>query len=159
MDNKSLPQLPELTDFIFILDSRFDDYVIHMIEMPSFVEAEGFCQSLSFFGTDDDARDHVCFDSLENLAGVKAVALVGGSLSCDENIEVRRSAESKGANCMSFCNAEAGSRTHREFLAAGRSLQRGSIRQDKKAIQKRKKELQRRKKARQRKNAPWWRFW
>jgi hypothetical protein len=159
LDNKSLPQFPELTDFMFILDSRFDDYVVHMIEMPSLVEAEDFCQSLSFFGTSDDAGNQVCFDSIENLAGVKAVALVGGPLSCKENIEVRRSAESKGANCMSFCNADAGSRTYREFLAAGRSLQRGPIKQDKKAIQKRKKELQKRKKARERKNVPWWRFW
>ena len=151
---------------MFILNNRFDEYVIHMIEMPSFVEAGNFCQSLSFFETDDDARDDVCFEWIDDLGGVEAVALVGGSLSREENIEVRRAAEFNGAKCVSVCNAEDGSRTQREFLAAGSVLQRGSIQEDKKAIQerkrairKRKKELERRKKARQRKEAPWWRFW
>ncbi len=151
---------------MFILNNRFDEYVIHIVEMPSFVEAGNFCQSLSFCETDDEAHDHVCFEWMDNLAGVEAVALVGGPLSRKENLEVRRAAEFKGAKCVSFCSAEDDSRTQREFLAAGSVLQRGSIQEDKKAtqerkkaIQKRKKELQKRKKARQRKEAPWWRFW
>ena len=123
MDNDYLAQFPELTGFMFILNNRFDEFVIHMIEMPSFVEVGNFCQSLSFFKIEDDTPNHVCFDWIEGLAGMEAVALVGGPLSSEENIEVRRNADLKGAKCMSLCNAEDGSRTQREFLAAAGSIQ------------------------------------
>lgn len=60
MENADPAKVPEFREFMFMLTSRFDDYVIHMVATPSTASAIKFLESLAFAGTVANRPDHVC---------------------------------------------------------------------------------------------------
>jgi hypothetical protein len=107
-----------------IMTRKYGDYVLHILKCHTTDEALGFQRRLSFV-TGSSLSEMIFPANIQPVVVQMSdyvLDVIGGQLTSDQNVEVRRLAAERAIECESMCVAKTGTLTQREFLKAGTQL-------------------------------------